>query len=146
MAARDRETLSRDTYLNLVRVHEQLVGEFDALFRERGLTQTQYNVLRILRGGPREGYACQAIGERLLTRVPDVTRLIDRMEKAGLVTRSRGAEDRRVVLIRLTAKGRKVCDALDGPVLELHRSQFPGVARRHLRDLNELLQEVLASS
>ena len=130
MSRRDSATLSRDAYLNLVRAHELLVGQFDALFRAHGLTQTQYNALRILRGGPREGYPCQAIGERLLTRVPDVTRLIDRLEKAGLVSRARGKEDRRVVLIKLTAKGRRLCDSLDEPVEQLHREQFPGIPRK----------------
>lgn len=138
-----RDLLARDVYLNLVRVHERLTADFADLFRGAGVTSAQYNVLRILLGGPREGSACQYIGERLLKRVPDVTRLVDRMQEAGLVSRSRDAEDRRVVLVRVTAKGTKLCRGLDGPVMELHRRQFERLPARSLAALNASLEEVL---
>ena len=143
MATRRRDILARDTYLNLVRVHERLSADFSDLFREAGLTAAQYNVLRILLGGPSEGAPCQYIGERLLNRVPDVTRLVDRMQEAGLVSRSRSAEDRRVVLVRVTAKGTKLCRGLDGPVMKLHRRQFERLSARSLAAINESLEEVL---
>ena len=137
---------ARDAYLGLVRVHEKLAGQFSDLFRDHGLTQPQYNVLRILAGGPDTGVSCHYVGERLLNRLPDVTRLIDRMEATGLVKRSRSTEDRRVVLIRLTAKGRKVCEGLAGPVMDLHKRQFAQLTPGRLEVLTKCLQEVLEGS
>ena len=139
-----RDLLARDVYLNLVRVHERLTADFAELFRGAGLTFAQYNVLRILLGGPKEGAPCQYIGERLLNRVPDVTRLLDRMQAAGLLSRSRGAEDRRVVLVRISAKGARLCRGLEHPVMDLHRRQLAGLSARSLAALNEGLEEVLA--
>ena len=141
---RTREILARDTFLNLVRVHERLEADFAELFREHDLTAAQYNVLRILLGGPREGASCQYIGERLLNRVPDVTRLLDRMERAELVSRVRSAADRRVVLVSVTTKGSRLCKKLDGPVMELHQSQLEGIPLKALRALNEGLEAILA--
>jgi len=145
MKADRQDTADRDLYLNLVRAHEKLFGQFSALFREHGLTQAQFNVLRILRGGPAEGASCHYIGERLLNRLPDVTRLIDRMEAAGLVTRTRSGEDRRVVRVRISAQGRKHCESLSGPVMDLHRKQVahmsPGTVAALNRNLRQLLKE-----
>lgn len=141
-----QESLARDVYLNLVRAHEKLYAEFSALFKAHGLTQAQFNVLRILRGGPREGASCHYVGERLLNPVPDVTRLIDRMESAGLVIRTRCREDRRVVRVRLTAEGRKRCDRLSGPVLDLHCHQIAHLSPRKVAALNRGLRELLKES
>lgn len=121
MTSNGGEIRARELYLNLVRAHERLSSDFAALFRAHGITQAQFNVLRILIGGPAEGAPCQYIRERLLQRVPDVTRLLDRMESAGLVSRTRSTTDRRVVLVRVTDEGRAVCAALEDPVTELHR-------------------------
>ena len=133
---------ARDVYLNLIRAHERMNAEFTELFRAQGLTQAQYNVLRILLGGPREGAPCQYIGERLLHRLPDVTRLIDRMVDAGFVQRQRSESDRRVVLVRVTAKGRKLCDKLDGPVTELHRKQVAHLSPSKVAALRKGLDEL----
>lgn len=89
MSARLQKTPTRAAYLALIQVHELLNSEFNALFREHALTGPQFNVLRILIQGPREGVPCSRIGDELIHRVPDVTRLVDRMLKAGLVTRER---------------------------------------------------------
>ena len=137
------ETNARDAYLMLVRAHEKLTTDFVALFRDAGLTMPQYNALRILNGGPKEGASCQYIGERLLNRVPDVTRMIDRLIAAGLVTRSRSTEDRRVVLTKITAKGRKLIKSLERPVLQQHRDQLSHMKASDLRTLTRLLQEAL---
>ena len=138
-----REILSRDLYLNLVRVHERLTTEFNALFKREGLTSAQYNVLRILVGGPRGGASCHYIKERLLTRVPDVTRLLDRMESSDLITRERSDEDRRVVLVRVSAKGAKECRRLEGPLMATHLRQLEGVSGKTLTALNDQLTELL---
>lgn len=139
-------SLARDAYLDLVRLHEKLSGEFAQLFAEHDITPAWFNVLRIVLGGPKEGVPCQHVFDNLLNRVPDVTRLIDRMDAAGLVTRERAEGDRRVVLIRVTQKGRKVCDGLRQPVLDLHNKQFAHLSRTGLEQLARRLREALAES
>lgn len=143
MRPRERRTKSREVYLSLVRLTEALTGEFQGLFKEHGLTLAQFNVLRILRGGESEGVTCQDIGERLLNRVPDVTRLIDRMETAGLVRRARAADDRRKVLVTLTPAGRELVDELDGPVDTLHVAQLEHLSDTALTDLDKRLRAAL---
>jgi DNA-binding MarR family transcriptional regulator len=138
-----RDVQAREAYLNVVRAHEKLHGEFSALFRAHGLTAAQYNVLRILIGGPEEGASCHYVGERLLNRLPDVTRLLDRMEKADLVERRRSENDRRVVLVRITRVGRERCEGLAEPVTELHRRQVAHLPAKALVALNEGLQGLL---
>ena len=138
-----RNSAARDAYLNLIRVHELLMGEFEELFRTAGLTHTQFNVLRILLTGPKGGVPCQAVGEGLLKRVPDVTRLLDRMERDGLVARRRSDEDRRVVLVEITAAGRDRAEGLYGAVDKLHRRQFAHLGAGETAALNDLLEATL---
>lgn len=139
MVKRLRDHVARDTYLALVRANERLQGSASELFKAHGLTQAQYNVLRILRGAGGDGLPCQAIADRLITRVPDVTRLLDRMERDGLVSRERSAEDRRVVFASITKKGQALVDSLDEPVTALHRDQFSGMAAAETQTLEALL-------
>ncbi len=134
-----RQLAGRSVYFELLHTHDRLQGEFAQLFKQRGLTHAQFNVLRILRGGGEEGLTCQQIGERLIHRLPDVTRLLDRMEAAGLVSRERNPSDRRVVVVRLTDEGRRKVDDLDGPVLALHERQVAHLSTRELEDLTALL-------
>ncbi|QDU65159.1 MarR family winged helix-turn-helix transcriptional regulator [Engelhardtia mirabilis] len=134
-----RNSAAREAYLELIRVQTRLQGEFEDLFKAAGLTHTQFNVLRVLLTGPAQGLPCQRIGESLIHRVPDVTRLIDRMEAAGLVQRSRDSEDRRVVLVRVTAQGRKAAEGLYGAVDSLHRAQMRPLNSDQIATLNELL-------
>ena len=100
---------------------------------------TQYNVLRILRGAEPAGLCRNELRDRMLTRMPDVTRLLDRMEEAGLVARSRDNEDRRMVSTRITKAGRQLVDALDSPVGQLHRRRFGHLTDEQLSSLSELL-------
>jgi len=137
-----RPQLAQDVFLNLLRVHERLNGAFAELFRAHGLSPAQYNVLRILRGAG-EALPCSAIGERLVTRDPDVTRLVDRMERQELVRRLRSAHDRRVVLVELAPGGRRLLEGLDEPVRELHASLTAHVPLARLESLRSLLREVL---
>ena len=139
---RDAE-LSRDIYLDLVRLHERMFTEFSELFRAHGLTQPQYNVLRILRGAPPEGLACQSIGSELVNRVPDVTRLLDRLEAMGLVSRERCDSDRRVVRSRITNGGKRILASLDAPVLDLHARQLESLSLARREELRDGLREAL---
>jgi DNA-binding MarR family transcriptional regulator len=138
------DTLARDAFLDLVRLHELLTAKLAALFAEHSITSAWFNVLRIVLGGPKEGVPCQYVGDRLLHRVPDVTRLLDRMEAAGLVTRERSESDRRVVLVKVTPKGRRVADDLRAPVLAEHNRHFAHMSRTALEQLSRRLREALA--
>src|SRR5690606_37134287 len=106
-----------------------------------GISGPQYNALRILRG---EGQPMQVyqIAERMVTPQSDITRLIDRLEKAGLVTRERCGEDRRVVWVRLTTAAKSILKKIDRPLLDLHDRQFEHFSERDLKTLNELLFRV----
>lgn len=127
-------------FVNLAKTYDRLRSAFGALFKAHGITEPQYNVLRILRGAG-EGLACSRIGERMITRVPDVTRLLDRLEAHGLVARSRDGEDRRVVVTSITPKGLKLLTALDRPVQELHRKTLGHMSERELEQMNRLLMK-----
>ena len=136
----------QQAYLNLAYTHAQITTEFASLFKTYGLSEATYNILRVLRGvrkHPEKGLdalPCGEIGGRLVTRVPDVTRLIDRLVKAELVERIRGQEDRRVVLARITTQGMKLLNKLDRPVLELHDRTLGHLSRSELKQLNQLLE------
>lgn len=137
-----QKLLEEDTFLNLLRAHEKLSGRFYDLFKRYGLTSlAQYNILRILRGTGEQGLPCLTIANRLVNRVPDVTRLLDRMEAAGLILRERTERDRRVVIVTLTAKGRNLLTGLDEPVESLHRRQFSHLTAAELAELNRLLEK-----
>lgn len=112
-----------------------------ALLKPEDLSSTQYNVLRILRGSP-EGLACGEIGNRMITRDPDITRLLDRLEKRGLITRCRETKDRRMVMARITPAGLELLERLDEPVQKAHRAQMGHVGRERLQALCDLLREV----
>ncbi|MFT4543350.1 MAG: DNA-binding MarR family transcriptional regulator [Planctomycetota bacterium] len=140
--SRTRPELSRDAYLAIARVQDRLSADFQQLFKAQGLTTTQLNVLRILIGA-KEAIPCQLVGERLIQRVPDVTRLLDRMEKEGLVERMRSADDRRVVLVSVTREGRKRCNRLNQPTLALHDQQMQKLSKNDLGQLEYLLAQLL---
>jgi DNA-binding MarR family transcriptional regulator len=108
------------------------------ILKAEKLSPTQYNVLRILRGTP-EGLPCGEIGLRMITRDPDVTRLLDRLEKRGLISRCRETEDRRMVMARITPDGLKLLARLDGPIEEGHRRQLGHLGKGRIRTLQELL-------
>ena len=126
-------------YLAIVRAAEHLQWRHEQFFKEARLTQTQYNVLRILRGAGKEGLPCREIGSRLLTRVPDVTRLLDRIEAGGLIERHRPPENRRTVIARLTPKGKSMADGLDAPLRKLQAELMEGVSERQLISLAKTL-------
>lgn len=133
-------SLEEEAYLNLQRTTAQLSQAMTELLKEHDLTPTQYNVLRILRGAGTAGLTAGEIGERMITRDPDVTRLLDRLERRGLVERWRCTEDRRVVWTRITAAGLDAIGPLDRPVEELHLALLRHMGDDRLRQLVELLE------
>ncbi len=118
-----------------------LAGEFDALFKAHGLSQPKYNVLRILRGhgGP---IPSLSIAGEMVTRVPDVTRILDRLEASGYVERQRSDTDRRVVLVSITQQGLEKLDTLEEPVRDLHKKQLGHMPASDLGLLSELHERV----
>jgi len=125
-------------FLDLLRTTDILSRRLIPVLKAADLSATQYNVLRILRGAP-AGLACGEIAGRMITRDPDVTRLLDRLEKRGLISRSRETKDRRTVITRITPAGLKLLTRLDGPVRAAHRRQLGHLGRNRLRALTELL-------
>jgi len=136
--------LEDQIFVALLRVSDSLASEADQLMKANGLTSAQYNVLRILRGAGPEGLPCNTIAERMISRDPDMTRLLDRMEKHELITRERQKEDRRVVKARITDEGLKLLKKMDAPIRELHKSQFAHMTSARLKTLMDLLTEVAA--
>ena len=126
-------------FLELCRTTDVLGRRLTALLKAEDLSPTQYNVLRILRGAP-DGLACGEIGNRMITRDPDITRLLDRLEKRELISRCRESKDRRMVMARITPEGLKLLARMDEPVRAMHRSQLGHLGRERLRALTELLQ------
>ncbi len=130
-----------EVFLAVQRTASELNQGIAELLRVEGLTAPQYNVLRILRGAGSAGLACGEISERLVNRDPDVTRLLDRMEKQDLIVRTREVADRRVVTSRITATGRELLARLDKPVAEAHVRRLGHLGQSKLRKLLELLEE-----
>jgi len=126
-------------FLAVLKTADALGQEAEQLTKSIGLTATQYNVLRILRGAGPDGLPCRAIGERMISRDPDMTRLLDRMEKGGLITRARQKDDRRVVKTQITDAGLSLLQKLDQPMRDLHRRQFQHMAAAQLKTLVDLL-------
>jgi MarR family transcriptional regulator, organic hydroperoxide resistance regulator len=131
-----------EAYLSLLRTTDALQTQVEAQLKEFGLTGTQYNALRILRGAGPEGLACREIGERMITRDPDVTRLLDRLEDRGFVERTRAKHDRRVIYGKITAAGLKLLREMDAPLEKFGREMLRHVGQEKLKQLIELLELV----
>src|ERR1051325_4714282 len=139
---RKRRTRSAhaDLFINIQRTAEALLWGVTETLKPAGLTPTQYNVLRILRGAGTEGLACREISERMVNRDPDITRLLDRLEKQGFVKRARDEKDRRVVTTFITREGLRVLEELDQPISELHKRQLGHLEDHHVEHLHGLLE------
>lgn len=136
---REPTTCPEEVFVDLLRTTDMLSRGPAQVIKGEGLSATQYNVLRILRGAG-EAIPCGEVANRMITRDPDVTRLLDRLEKRGLISRGRQTTDRRTVLARITPKGLNLLARLDQPVQEAHRSQLGHLGRRRLRLLADLLR------
>lgn len=151
MNARSRSSASNPpredrVFVALLQVSDALNLQAEQVIKSSGLTSAQYNVLRILRGAEPHGLACRGIGERMISHDPDITRILDRMEKRNLISRERQTDDRRVVNTRVTRHGLDLLKQLDQPVHELHRQQFHCLPNAKLKTLLELLEQLRNSA
>ena len=126
-------------FLDLLRTTDMLSRSLVGILKTEDLSANQYNVLRILRGA-HDALPCVEIASRMITRDPDITRLLDRLEKRGLISRCRQTKDRRMVMAGITPEGLKLLSRLDEPIEEAHRKCLGHLGRERLRALTELLQ------
>ncbi len=134
-------SLEEEVILGLARTADALARGAEEVLKASGLTGTQYNVLRILRGAGAAGLSCGDVAGRMITRDPDLTRLLDRLEARSLVTRARDGGDRRVVTTRITQAGLALLAELDEPVQAQHRERLGHLGKEKLRTLARLLDE-----
>ena len=134
-------TIEEELLVSLLRTTDVLQERFEQLIRPFNISMTQYNVLRILRGAEPEGCTCGEIGERMIAREPDVTRLLERMEKSGLIKRMRDSADRRVVVTRITSSGLRLLDEMEPKLRELDGLMQP-MGERKIKTMLRLLDEV----
>jgi DNA-binding MarR family transcriptional regulator len=128
-----------EAFLNIARSYSILMNEMERFFKPSKLSFATYNVLRILRSAQPDGKTCSQIGADMVARVPDVTRLIDRLETANLVTRNRQNEDRRIVRVRITPAGLTLVNSLDTSIVEFYRSKLGHLSKPQIDALNALL-------
>jgi DNA-binding MarR family transcriptional regulator len=134
------QNLEQEALLSVLRTADVLTQQIAAVLKPFKLSPSQYNVLRILRGAGEEGLACREIATRMITHDPDITRLLDRLETRGLISRAREATDRRVIKGRLTAEGQRILADLDGTFDELNRRQLQPIGEQRLRALIQALE------
>jgi DNA-binding MarR family transcriptional regulator len=132
-------------FLDLLRTCDLLSRGPALVLKTEDVSATQYNVLRILRGTP-DGLPCGEIAARMITRDPDITRLLDRLAKRGLISRRRETKDRRMVMARISPDGLQLLSRLDQPVEEAHRRQLGHLNGEQLRALSELLETARAKA
>jgi DNA-binding MarR family transcriptional regulator len=132
-------SLEQEAMLSIERTAALLGHQLEQALKPFGVTPTQYNVLRILRGAGERGLCRSEVRERLIAQVPDVTRLLDRLEETKLIERERDSVDRRLVNTRITSHGLDLLRRLDQPVLDFHKTQLGHLSKESLRTLIELL-------
>jgi MarR family transcriptional regulator, organic hydroperoxide resistance regulator len=135
------DSVEQEAALNILRTAELMLSSVEPVLKAAGISGTQYNVLRILRGHGGDGLACGEISEQMINREPDMTRLLDRLEKSALITRQRQQHDRRVVRSCITEKALQLLAQLDEPVIAAHRRQLGHMNENKLRELVTLLEE-----
>ena len=138
-----RRELAHQGIVGVFKLREDMYRGIMALLKPYGLTEPQYNVLRILRGAGANGLPTLEIGNRMITRIPDITRLLDRLEAEGLVARERSTEDRRIVTAKITPKGTKLLSKLDEPIDECHLEYSSSLNNKELSEFVELTKKFL---
>jgi len=137
--------LEEEAMLNIIRTADVLMQRASHVLKQFDLRVSQYNVLRILRGS-KDGISCGQIAERMISRDPDITRLLDRLETRGLIARERSGQDRRVVTARISAEGLKVIEQINPLIVQEHGRQLGALGQAKLRQLIELLEQVRETS
>ncbi|MFZ4573002.1 MAG: MarR family winged helix-turn-helix transcriptional regulator [Phycisphaerales bacterium] len=133
------EAPEQEAYLSVMRTASVLDAEFERFFKGYGLSIATFNVLRILRGAGEQGRMCHEIRDHMVAQVPDITRLVDRLEAAELAERCRCEKDRRVVHCRITAKGLELLGTIDQSLMGVHRAQMGHMSTEELMQLSKLL-------
>ena len=140
------QSVAAEALLSVLRTASVLEHQMNEALKAYGITQTQYNVLRILRGAGRSGLCGREVGERMVSRVPDVSRLLDRMEEAGLIGRERDPDDRRHVTARITRKGLAMIEQASPPLDALGHARVGQIPAGRLQQLIEVLDTVRGNS
>lgn len=142
----DRQTtkMAELTGIKLMQASELIQDSASTLFKQHGLSAPQYNALRILRGAGADGLSCHQISARMVKRVPDITRLLDRLESGNLVSRERSQADRRVVMANISAAGEELLGTIDKPLDRQVQVNFQSLDPSELRILDNLLERLLA--
>ena len=135
------DSIEQEVFLNLWRTYDRLRAHEDALFDRFELTPQQYNVLRLLRAEHPEPQPTLSLADRLISRAPDITRMLDKLEQRGLIVRERPASDRRIVRVTITAAGLDLLQTIAEPLHECHRKQLGHLSPADLQQLTSLLQE-----
>ena len=136
------ESLEEEATLNVARTAEFMMNAVAEVLKPFALTVTQYNALRILRGAGGNGLMCSEIGERMVTKESDITRLLDRLETRGLISRERPAENRRVVIATITDTGLNLLADLDRPVADCNKRLSAGLGKAELKALVSMLEAI----
>ncbi len=135
-------SLEDEALVALQRTADRLQWRLSEMLKAHGLSPTQYNALRILRGAGEQGRACSEIAERMINRDPDITRLVDRLERRGLAVRSREGHDRRVITTCITPAGLELLQTLDTPVEEFNRKMLSPLGEERLQTFIRLLEVI----
>ena len=138
-SSRRFDSLEQEVFLNLWRTYDRLRSFEDELFGRFDLTPQQYNALRLLKSERPRPLATLDLASRLVSKAPDITRLLDKLELRGLIERDRPADNRRMVRIGITEAGLALLDELSGPILACHAQQLGHLSRQQLNDLSTLL-------
>jgi DNA-binding MarR family transcriptional regulator len=142
--AKHSPIVEEKAFIAILRAADRLERQVAELFKQFNLTPTQYNALRILRGGGPDGLACTQIGDRMISRDPDITRLLDRLQRRGLISRRREHSDRRVIKTFITPAGLKLLAQMDRPVEQFHLRALGNVKKNNLRGLIDVLERLPA--
>ena len=139
-------SVEEEAFIAILRTADKLQQQLVEWLKPYGLSPTQFNALRILRGAGEAGLPCSEIGERMINHDPDITRLLNRLEQRDFVERRRDQKDRRVHIARITPTGREILKNLDQPINEFHRRIMPQIGEASLNSLIRLLEKVRHSS
>lgn len=135
------DSLEQEVFLNLWRTYDRLKAFEEEVFSKAGLSAQQYNTLRLLKSVYPESMPTLVLGSRLISRAPDMTRLLDKLEQKGLLQRERRPENRRVVEVTITEEGKQLLRDLSSQVEQCHRKQLGHLSPEALRQLAALLKE-----